>query len=101
MIWLFWGSGVLPEMRSFKQVYGLNAAVTSGVDVVRGLARMLGMDILDIPGVTDGLDNDYAAQLSGAMEALSNHDLVIIHIEASEAKLSIGYAPLNMKKYVC
>jgi len=83
-IWLFWGSGQLPDMPVFKQIYSLNAAMTSGVDLLRGLARMVGMDVLDIPGVTDGLDNDYAAQAIGALKALEEHDLVVIHIEAPD-----------------
>jgi len=83
-IWLFWGSGRAPDMPAFKQVYGLSAALTSGVDLLRGLARMVGMEVLDIPGVTDGLDSDYAAQADGAIEALGDHDLVVIHIEAPD-----------------
>jgi 2,3-bisphosphoglycerate-independent phosphoglycerate mutase len=58
MLWLFWGSGQILDMPPFKQVYGLKAAMTSGVDLLRGLAQMMGMTVLDIPGVTDGLDND-------------------------------------------
>jgi 2,3-bisphosphoglycerate-independent phosphoglycerate mutase len=89
-IWLFWGSGRAPEMPAFKEVYSLGAALTSGVDLLRGLARMLGMEVLDIPGVTDGLDNDYAAQANGALEALKKHDLVVIHIEASDEAAHAG-----------
>ena len=84
MIWLFWGSSKLPDMPALRQIYGLNAAMTSGVDLLRGLARMAGMDVLDIPGVTDGLDNDYTAQVVGALKALEGHDLVVIHIEAPD-----------------
>ena len=83
-IWLFWGSGKAPDMPAFKSIYGVRAAMTSGVDLLRGLARMVGMDVLEIPGVTDGPDNDYAAQASGALEALKEHDLVVIHIEAPD-----------------
>ena len=83
-IWLFWGSGKLPDMPAFKQVYGLNAAMTSGVDLLGGLARMVGMVALNIPGVTDGQDNDYTAQAVGALNALEKHDLVVIHIEAPD-----------------
>lgn len=90
MIWLFWGSGKVPDIPAFKQVYGLDAAMTSGVDLLRGLARMVGMDTLDIPGVTDGLDNDYAAQAAGALEALNEHDLVVIHIEAPDEAAHAG-----------
>ncbi len=84
MIWLFWGSGREPDMPAFKQVYGLEAAVTSAVDVIRGLAQMMGMGILEVPGVTDGLDNDFAGQASGALAALDKYDLVVIHIEATD-----------------
>ena len=83
-IWLFWGSGQVPEMPPFKQIYGLSGAMTSGVDLLRGLGRMLGMTVLEIPGVTDGMDNDYAAQAEGALAALKEHDLVVIHIEAPD-----------------
>jgi 2,3-bisphosphoglycerate-independent phosphoglycerate mutase len=83
-IWLFWGSGKIPAMPPFKKVYGLDAAMTSGVDLLRGLALMAKMEVLDIRGVTDGQDNDYAGQVIGAMEALGKHDLVIIHVEAPD-----------------
>jgi len=83
-IWLFWGSGQVPEMPPFRQVYGLSAALTSGVDLLKGLAKMAGMTVLDIDGVTDSLDNDFAAQARGALGALEEHDLVVIHIEAPD-----------------
>ena len=84
MIWLFWGSGKIPDMPLFKELYGLEAAMTSGVDLLRGLSKMMGMKVLDIPGVTDGLDNDYAAQIKGALEALEEQDLVVVHVEAPD-----------------
>ena len=84
MIWLFWGSGKIPDMPVFKEVYGLDAAVTSGVDIMRGLARMMGMVALNIPGVTEGLDNDFVAQAAGALVALEAHDMVIVHVEAAD-----------------
>ena len=90
MIWLFWGSGRIPQMPPFKQVYGLGAAMTSGVDLLRGLARMADMAVLDIPGVTDGLDNDYVAQAVGALKALEKYDLVAIHIEAPDEAAHAG-----------
>jgi len=83
-IWLFWGSGRVPAMPSFKKVYGLKAAMTSGVDLLRGLAKMSAMTLLDIKGVTDGPDNNNVAQADGALEALKKHDLVIVHIEAPD-----------------
>jgi 2,3-bisphosphoglycerate-independent phosphoglycerate mutase len=91
-IWLFWGSGRLPDMPVFKDVYGLSAAMTSGVDLLHGLAQMAGMATLEIKGVTDGPDNDHAAQATGALEALEKHDLVVIHIEAPDEAAHAGAA---------
>lgn len=51
---------------------------------------MMGMDILEIAGVSDGPDNDYAAQAAGAIDALADHDLVVIHIEAPDEAAHAG-----------
>ncbi len=83
-IWLFWGSQRLPEMPSFRRRFGLKAAITSGVDLLNGLGQMMEMDILEIDGVTDGLDNKYSAQGQGALKALKKHDMVVIHVEAPD-----------------
>jgi len=90
MIWLFWGSGRLPDMPPFRQVFGLKAAMTSAVDLLNGLARMVDIDVLHIPGVSDGLDNDYVAQASGALKALDEYDLVVVHIEAPDEAAHSG-----------
>jgi len=90
MLWLFWGSSQVPDMPAFKQAYGLEAAITSGVDLLHGLGRMLGMETLDIPGVTDGQDNDYAAQAAGALKALEKYDMVVVHIEAPDEAAHAG-----------
>ena len=90
MLWLFWGSGRAPDMPAFKQIYGLDAAITSAVDVLRGLALMMGMGVLDIAGVRDGLDNDFTAQAVGALQALKEYDLVAIHIEAPDEAAHAG-----------
>ena len=82
--WLFWGTGQMPEIPSFKQLYGLDAVMTSGVDLLKGLAVMSGIKVLEIPGVSDGPDNDYAAQATGALKSLENADLAVIHVEAPD-----------------
>ena len=94
-IWLFWVSDKMPALPSFKTVYGLKAAVTTGVDLLRGLGEFAGMTILQIPGVTDGPDNNYTAQCQGGLEALKDYDIVIIHIEAPD---EAGHAGLVEKK---
>ena len=83
-IWPFW-PGVAPTgLTPFTDLRGVQAAMTSGVDLLNGLAVLFGIDRLTIPGVTDGADNDYAAQVDGALAALDDHDLVIVHVESPD-----------------
>ena len=53
---------------------------------------MIGMQVLDIPGVTGALDNDYANQAIGALEALVKYDMVVIHVEATDEAAHAGLA---------
>lgn len=83
-IWPFW-PGVAPKgLLEFERKRGASAALTSGVDLLNGLAALTGIDRLDISGVTDGPDNDYAAQAIGGLDALRDHDLVVIHVETPD-----------------
>ncbi len=83
-VWLFW-PGVAPsEMRPFVECRGVSAAMTSGVDLLNGLAVLFGLDRLAIAGITDGPDNDYVAQVEGALASLDDHDLVVIHVESPD-----------------
>lgn len=90
-IWLFWPGMKPGRMPTFAESYGgRRAALTSGVDLLRGLALQTGVDCLSIPGVTDGGDNDYEAQIEGALAALDDHDVVFVHVEAPDEASHAG-----------
>lgn len=90
MIWLFWGGTKPKTLPAFGDEYGLRAAMTSAVDLLGGLAKLFGITRLQIPGVTDGPDNDYAAQGNGGRAALDDHDLVFIHVESPDEAAHAG-----------
>jgi 2,3-bisphosphoglycerate-independent phosphoglycerate mutase len=83
-IWLFWPSGEVPDLPPFHQVFKVKGAMISAVDLLRGIAQMAKMEVVIIPGVTDGPDNDYQAQALGALKALEKQDLVVVHVEAPD-----------------
>ena len=91
-IWLFWGSGPIPKVPSFYEIYKLSAVLTSGVDLLCGLGMMMDMEILDIAGVTDNMNNNFAGQAEGALDALNVHDLAVIHVEAPDESGHAGNA---------
>jgi 2,3-bisphosphoglycerate-independent phosphoglycerate mutase len=89
-IWLFW-PGVRPgQMPTFFEAYGKRSALTSAVDLLRGLALQARVDFLDVPGVTDEADNDYRGQMAAALAALDRYDVVFVHVEAPDEEAHAG-----------
>jgi 2,3-bisphosphoglycerate-independent phosphoglycerate mutase len=89
MAW-FWGEGRAPRMPRFADLYGLRGAVVGAVDLVRGIGRCAGFDVIDVPGATGDLDTDYGAKARAAAEALRDHDLVWVHVEAPDEAAHMG-----------
>ncbi len=82
-VW-FWGHGTRPSFPSLREKYGLTGAVISAVDLVKGLGRLLGMEVVNVPGATGYLDTDYEGKARAALEALDRADLVFVHVEAPD-----------------
>jgi 2,3-bisphosphoglycerate-independent phosphoglycerate mutase len=82
-IWL-WGLGRTPALEPFFDRFGKTAAVITAVDLLRGLGRLLGWKIVEVPGATGYLDTDYAAKGRYAIDALRDVDLVVVHVEATD-----------------
>lgn len=82
-IWL-WGEGRAPRVPPLAEQRDLRGAVVAAVDLVRGIGVAAGMEVLDVPGATGGLDTDYASKGRVATAALSAYDLVYVHVEAPD-----------------
>ncbi len=96
MIWL-WGQGRKPSMPEFYKTFGIKGAVISAVDLVNGLALIMNMDVIEVPGVTGNIDTDYDAKASYAIKALSDYDLIVVHIEAPDEMGHSGNAKEKAK----
>lgn len=82
-IWL-WGEGKMPTLPSFRELYGLNGAAITAVDLIRGLSRLIGWDTIEVEGATGYVDTNYAGKGQAAVAALDEYDLVCVHIEATD-----------------
>lgn len=83
-IWL-WGQGTQPSVPTFADRWGLEGALCSAVDLVRGLGVLAGIEVIDVEGMTAGYETDYAAQRESALDALGDGaDLFLIHVEATD-----------------
>ena len=82
-LWL-WGLGKTPTLESFASRFQKTGAMITAVDLLRGLAALVGWDRIEAPGATGYLDTDYASKGRTAIDALSKYDLVCVHIEAPD-----------------
>jgi 2,3-bisphosphoglycerate-independent phosphoglycerate mutase len=83
-VWL-WGQGHAPNMPTFKDRFGVDrAAMITGVDLLRGLAVLLGWEVVEVDGMTSFHDTDYPGQGAATAAALDKYDLVFSHIEAPD-----------------
>ncbi|HVP40088.1 MAG TPA: cofactor-independent phosphoglycerate mutase [Candidatus Saccharimonadales bacterium] len=90
-IWL-WGQGRPRAFEPFAERYGPRGAVITGVDILRGFGRLLGMEVLEVPGATGFLDTDYAGKGRAAVAALDRVDLIVVHVEAADEAAHMGSA---------
>lgn len=82
-VWL-WGQGRTPKLAPFEQLYGRRGAMITAVDLLRGLAALLGWERIEVPGATGYTDTDYAAKGRYAIEALNRTDIICVHVEATD-----------------
>jgi len=94
-IWL-WGQGKKAGLESFEKRYGIKGAAITAVDLVRGLAKLISFDLIDVPGATGFVDTNYEGKGQAAIHALEKYDLVFVHIEAPDEAGHSGSA--EMKK---
>lgn len=83
MAWL-WGQGTRPALPNFHDRFGLRGAMLTSVDLLRGIARLIGWDLIDCPGLTSYHDTDYAAQGRATIDALRDYDIVCCHVESPD-----------------
>jgi 2,3-bisphosphoglycerate-independent phosphoglycerate mutase len=91
-IWL-WGLGQRPAFKSFVERYGVRGAVITAVDLLRGIGRLIGWEVVEVEGATGYLDTDYAAKGRAAIATLSRPDVdfVVVHVEATDEASHEGH----------
>ncbi|MEW5766267.1 MAG: cofactor-independent phosphoglycerate mutase [bacterium] len=83
MIWL-WGQGKAPTLPTLKERFGISGVVVAAVDLVKGLGRYAGLEVIDVPGVTGYLDTNYEGKVAAGLEALNQADFLFLHVEAPD-----------------
>ncbi|MFH1847342.1 MAG: cofactor-independent phosphoglycerate mutase [Candidatus Omnitrophota bacterium] len=83
MIWI-WGQGRKPDMPVFKDAYGISGGMISAVDLLKGMGRVLGLEVAEVPGATGYYDTNYEGKAQAALNILEHKDMVFVHVEAPD-----------------
>ena len=82
----FWGAGTKPALMSFREKTGLQGAMISAVDLLKGIAVGTGMDVIEVPGANGSLHTNYEGKADAAVKAVleDGADFVYVHVEAPD-----------------
>jgi len=78
------GAADLPRLDPIKTIYGVSGAVIAGGALYRGIGLACGMERIDAPGATGGLDTDLRSKADTALQALKRLHYVFIHIKGAD-----------------
>ena len=80
-----WSGGKAGAVHSISGMYGIKGAVVSAVDVINGLGRVMGLDVIKVPGATGYVDTNYEGKADAAIKAIEDgYDFVYVHIESTD-----------------
>ncbi|MDH5511014.1 MAG: cofactor-independent phosphoglycerate mutase [Nitrospinota bacterium] len=82
-VWL-WGQGLAPSMPALSGLRGIKGAMITAVDLMRGIAKLAGMKVIDVPGATGWIDTNYEGKAAACLKALEEVDLVYLHVESPD-----------------
>lgn len=93
-----WSPGYRPQMPALKDLYGIRrSAVISAVDLIQGIGVYAGMEVIKVDGATGLYNTNYEGKARAAIDALNDHDLVYLHVEASDEAGHEGNPALKIK----
>jgi 2,3-bisphosphoglycerate-independent phosphoglycerate mutase len=92
-----WGQGRPPKMQTLKERFGISGSVVAAVDLVRGIGKYAGLEIIEVPGATGYLDTNYEGKAQAALESLKEKNFTFLHVEAPDEAGHSGQIDLKIK----
>lgn len=80
----FWGEGTKPKLENFTEKFGIKGAMISAVDLLKGIAILSGMKVIEVAGATGNYDTNFIGKAKACLDAFKDVDFVYIHMEAPD-----------------
>lgn len=91
------GAGVVPHLEPIQEKFKLKCACVAAAALVKGVCRMAGMTIVDVPGATGGVNTNLNAKREAALRALEGNELVLLHIKGFDEASHDGNAAAKVQ----
>lgn len=79
------GAGAVPNVQPFYDKYGLKAACIAETGLIKGIGKIMGMDIIDIDGATGGVDTNLDNIAQGILDTASkDYDFLLINVDGAD-----------------
>ena len=82
-IW-FWAEGTAAALPNFAESYGHTGVMVSAVPLCQGIARLVGLDTVEVEGANGEWDTNYEGKVQAAIDALKTQDFVAVHLEGPD-----------------
>lgn len=81
----FWGEGTRKPLMPFEEKYGLKGSMISAVDLLKGIGKFSGMNVVDVEGTTGYIDTNFEGKAQAAIDEFKKgQDFVYVHVEAPD-----------------
>ncbi|MEW6328825.1 MAG: 2,3-bisphosphoglycerate-independent phosphoglycerate mutase [Candidatus Micrarchaeota archaeon] len=91
------GASVYERAPSLYEKYGFRSACVAGGALYKGVAKFVGMDIIDVKGATGTLETDVMAKAGAAIRALDDYDFIFLHVKGMDNASHDGDARAKIK----
>jgi 2,3-bisphosphoglycerate-independent phosphoglycerate mutase len=79
------GAGAVPKVQPFGEKYGLKSVCIAETGLIKGIAKIAGMELVDIEGATGGIDTNLENIKNGIIETASkNYDFMLINVDGAD-----------------
>ncbi|HDL74924.1 MAG TPA: 2,3-bisphosphoglycerate-independent phosphoglycerate mutase, partial [bacterium] len=78
------GVGKLKKTISFKKKYKRNASCIAGGSLYKGIAKVLGMDLVKVKGADGSPNTNLKGKINAVKKALKKYNFVFLHIKAAD-----------------
>lgn len=79
-----WSGGQLPRIDAFSNKYGMKAACVAAASIIKGIGKLVGMEVINVEGATGEIDTDTMAKADATIGAIKKFDFVLVHVEAAD-----------------